>query len=278
MTLNGTVDTPDNIEPDGTIYVTQGDVDWLSSNFTLVRNRENTIVFSPEEGALNPYVDVQMKTEVSQIDNRQLSINNDGVFTDNEISDPISQVGRTQVINIVLSVDGEVADLLPTLAQSDTNCNIRRDNVPPTLNYTYSEAELDRLATCVNVAALESENARQILDSQAVSLSSTPNRSQGEIVGLLGNQFLSFAEQLQNTNQEELIELGVTQFVIAPIQRRLFYRVEDFVVNAGREVGLDYLRVYPYFEGIYEINRDSSVRGTYDYVFNEVKFEYQRNF
>ena len=279
LTLNGTVDTPDNIEADGTVYVTQGDVDWLSSNFTLVRNRENIIAFSPDEGVLNPYVDLQMKTEVSELNNfRQLNNDNNDSFNNNEIPDPLSQVGRTETINIVLSIDGEVADLLPTLAQSDNNCNIRRDNVPPTQNSTYSQAELDRLATCVNVAALESENARQILDSQAVSLSSTPNRSQGEIVSLLGNQFLSFAEQLQNSNQEELINLGVTQFVIAPIQRRLFYRVEDFVVNAGREVGLDYLRVYPYFEGIYEINRDSSVRGTYDYVFNEVKFEYQRNF
>ena len=278
LTLNGTADTPDNIEPDGTVYVTQGDVDWLSSNFTLIRNRENTIVFNPEEGVLNPYVDVQMKTEVSQIDNRQLNSNNDDLFYNNEIPDPISQVGRSEIINIVLSIDGEVADIIPNLAQSDNNCNVRRDNVPPTQNFTYSETELNQLATCVNVAALESEDARQILDSQAVSLSSTPNRSQGEIVSLLGNQFLSFADQLQNSNEEELVNLGVTQFVIAPIQRRLFYRVEDFVVDAGREIGLDYLRVYPYLEGIYEINRDSSVRGTYDYVFNEVKFEYQRNF
>ena len=280
LTLNGTADTPDNIEPDGTVYVTQGDVNWLSNNFTLVRNRENTIVFNPEEGVLNPYLDVQMKTEVSQIDNpRQLSSTNNGVFTDNEIPDPISQVGRTETINIVLSIDGEVADVLPTLAQSSpNNCNITPDDVPPTGNSTYSQSKLDRLSTCINLIALNSGNARQILDSQAVSLSSIPNRSQGEIVSLLGNQFLSFAEQLQNSNQEELLELGVSQFVIAPIQRRLFYKVEDFVVDAGREIGLDYLRVYPYLEGIYEINRDSSVRGTYDYVFNEVKFEYQRNF
>lgn len=274
LNLNGTADTPDNIIPDGTLYVTKGDVDWLSSNFTLVRSRDNTIVFNPEEGVFNPYVDVRMTTEVSELSNiRQL--NSDS----NEIPDNISQVGRAETINIFLNVNGEVADILPTLNQAETNgCNIRPNNVPPANNLTYSQTELNKLANCINVAALQKGNARQLLDSQAISLSSTPSRSQGEIVNLLGNQFLGFAEQLQNSSEEELLELGVTQFVITPIQRRLFYKVEDFVVGAGKKVGLDYLRVYPYVEGIYEINRDSSVRGTYDYVFNEVKFEYQRNF
>lgn len=274
LTLNGTADTPDNIEPQGTIYLTRGDIDILSTNFTLVRDRENTVVFVPEEGVLNPYVDVRIKTEVSQFNNVG-QLRGDG----NEIPLPISQVGRAETINVVLSIDGEVTDILPTLGQSSpNNCNIAPNNVPPTQDYTYSQAELDRLANCVNSAAFNAENARQILDSQAVSLSSTPSRSDGEIIGLLGNQFLELADKLQNSNQDELVDLGVTQFVIAPIQRRLFYKVEDFVVDAGQEIGLDYLRVYPYVEGIYELNRDSSVRGTYDYIFNEVKFEYQRNF
>ncbi|VEP14086.1 conserved hypothetical protein [Hyella patelloides LEGE 07179] len=275
LTLNGTADTPNNIKPKGTVYITKGDVDWLSSNFTLARNHENTIAFNPEDGVFNPYIDVQMKTEVAELDNiRQLD--NDDT---NEISDDVSQVGRAETINIFLSVNGEAADIIPNLGQTSSNeCNIRPNNAPPTNNLTYSQTELNQLAECVNTAASDRGSARQFLDSQAVSLTSIPSRSQGEIVNLLGNQFLAFADQLQNSNQEELINLGVTQFVIAPIQRSLLYRVEDFVVDTGREIGLDYLRVYPYLEGIYEINRDSSVRGTYDYILNEVKFEYQRNF
>ena len=274
LTLNGTADIPDNIKPEGTVYITQGDVDWLSSNFTLVRNRDNQLIFNPDKGVFNPYVDVEMKTEVSELNNvRQLSGDS------NEVSDSISQVGRTETINIVLSVNGEAADLIPTLTQPSTNgCDVRPNDAPPTNNYTYSQAELDKLATCLNLAAEDRGNARQLLDSQGVDFSSTPNRRQGEIVNLLGNQFLTFAEKLQNSNQEELLELGVTQFVIAPIQRRLFYKVEDVVVGAGEKLGLDYLRVYPYLEGIYEINRKSSVRGTYDYVFKEIKFEYQQDF
>jgi translocation and assembly module TamB len=274
LTLNGTADAPDNIIPDGTIYITRGDVDWLSSNFTLVRSRDNTLVFNPEGGVLNPYLDIQMKTEVSQLNNvRQLDSDS------NEIPDNISQVGRTQTINIFLDIDGEVADIIPNLAQSQTNgCNIRPNNVPPSNNLTYSQTELNSLANCINLAALETGNARQLLNSPAINLRSTPSRRQGEIVNLLGNQFIGFAEQLQNSSEEELLELGVTQFVITPIQRRVFYKVEDVVVGAGRKVGLDYLRVYPYLEGIYEINRNSSIRSTYDYVFNEIKFEYQRDF
>jgi autotransporter translocation and assembly factor TamB len=273
LLLNGTADTPSNIEPKGTIFINSGDVDWLSSNFTLVRNRQNTVVFTPQAGLLNPYLDVQMKTEVSNLNNlRQLQPDR------NEISDDISQVGRTEVITVNLVIDGEAEELLPNLGKTASNCNVRPDNVPPSGRVNYSQTELNQLATCINVAALNGQRDRNLLNSPAVQLTSTPTRSQGEIVSLLGNQFLSFAEELQNSNAEELLNFGVAQFVITPIQRRLFYRVEDFVVGVGKDIGLDYLRVYPYLEGIYEIKRDASVRATYDYVLNEGRLEYQLRF
>ena len=274
LTVNGTVDNLENIKPLGTIYLAQGDVDWLSSNFTLVRNRENTIVFSPEKGVLDPYVNVQLKSEVSKLDDvRQLASNS------NEVSDPISQVGRSETISILLSIDGEVAEIIPTLvAGSSNDCGTHENNLTSNSSYRYSQTELDKLANCINNATSDRGTAQQVLDSPAIALTSIPSRREGELINLLGNQFIGFAEKLQNSNQEELLELGVTQFVVAPVQRSLFYRVEDVVVGAGKNIGLDYLRVYPFFEGIYEVNRESAVRGTYDYVFNEVKFEYQRSF
>ncbi|BAU66529.1 hypothetical protein STA3757_39340 [Stanieria sp. NIES-3757] len=273
LTLNGTANTPSNIRPQGTIFITRGDVDWLSSNFTLVRSRENTAVFTPEAGLLNPYLDVQMRTEVSNLNNvRQLESDS------NEISDDISQVGRNNIINVNLVIDGEAEELLPNLGQTASNCNIRPDNAPPSGQANYSQKELNQLATCVNVAALNGADNRNLLNSPALQLTSIPSRSQGEIVSLLGNQFLSFAEELQNSSAEELFNLGVAQFVITPLQRRLFYGVEDFVVGVGKNIGLDYLRVYPYLEGIYEIKQDASVRATYDYVLNEGRIEYQIRF
>jgi hypothetical protein len=214
-----------------------------------------------------------MQTEVFDINYlRQLEQNR------NEIPDDTVQSGRNNIITVNLVIDGEAEELLPTLRKTATNCNIRPDNAPPSGQVNYTQTELNQLATCVNVAALNGTGDRNLLNSPAVQLTSTPSRSQGEIVSLLGNQFLSFAEELQNSNAEQLLNLGATQFVITPLQRRFFYTVEDFVVGIGKDIGLDYLRVYPYVEGIYEIKRDSFIRATYDYFLNEAKLEYQLRF
>ncbi|MBE9167239.1 hypothetical protein IQ238_06740 [Pleurocapsales cyanobacterium LEGE 06147] len=274
LILNGIYDTLASLEPEGTLLITRADVDLLANNFSLARDRENTIVFTPQEGLFNPYLDVQLGTEVSEL--RNLRLLESGA---NEIPDPISQVGQTDIINVTLSIDGEAQELLPGLGQpAPATCRVNAESpvIEDTVGYT--PAELNRLERCINVAIVEGDRDRQILTSPAVELTSIPSRSEAEIIGLLGEEFLELAEQLQDSNAEELIEFGVAQFVIAPIQRNLFYQVENFVVGVGREIGLDYLRVYPFLEGVYQIDRNSSVRATYDYIFNEVQIRYQRNF
>ncbi len=277
LVLNGIASDLTQIKPQGKLSLTRADINLFSNNFSIVRDRDNKITFKPEAGIFNPYLDIRVQTEISQLKEvSQLDRDRDN----NEIPDPISQVGRNDITTIFLTIDGDAEAIIPTLAKPPADyCNIRPNNAPlsETTKY-YTQRELNRLTTCFNTVALENGSDRQILNSPAVQLTSIPSRSQGEIVSLLGNQFLSFAEQLQNSSQDELINLGVTQFIIAPIQRKVFYRIEDEVVGFGKKLGLDYLRVYPYLEGIYEINRDSSVRSTYDYVFNEFKVEYQRRF
>lgn len=273
LILNGVYDTLASIEPKGTLLLTRADVDLLASNFFLARDRENTVVFTPQDGLFNPYLDLQLNTEVSELTTLRLLESGE-----NEISEPISQVGQTDIINITLSIDGEAQAILPGLGEpAIASCRINAETqVIDTVGYT--QTELDRLETCVNAVVLEGERDRQILTSPAVELTSIPARSQAEIISLLGEEFLALAEQLQGSNAEELLEFGVAQFVIAPLQRRLFRQVDDFVVGVGRGIGLDYLRVYPFLEGVYQIDRDSSVRTTYDYIFNEVQIRYQRNF
>jgi hypothetical protein len=277
LTLNGIASDLTQIEPKGKLYLNQADINLFSNNFSVVRNRDNIITFKPEAGVFNPYVDVRVQTELSQLENvGQLDRDRD----ENELPDPISQTGRSDITTITLAIDGNAEEIIPTLGNPPADfCNIRPSDAPlsETGKY-YTQKELNSLTTCFNTAAIETASDRQILDSPAVQLTSIPSRSQGEIVSLLGNQFISFAEQLQNSNESELVDLGLTQFVVAPLQRRIFYRVEDEVVGFGKKIGLDYLRVYPYLEGIYELDRDSSVRSTYDYIFNEVKIEYQRRF
>jgi translocation and assembly module TamB len=274
LILNGVYDTLASIEPKGTLLLTRADVDLLASNFFLARDRENTVVFTPQDGLFNPYLDIQLNTDVSELTTLRLLESGE-----NEISDPISQVGQTDIINITLSIDGEAQAILPGLGQlAPATCRIDPESEVIEDTVSYTQTELNQFANCINVATLEQERDLQILTSPAVELTSIPARSQAEIISLLGEEFLALAEQLQGSNAEELLEFGVAQFVIAPLQRRLFRQVDDFVVGVGRGIGLDYLRVYPFLEGVYQIDRNSSVRTTYDYIFNEVQIRYQRNF
>ncbi len=279
LLLNGTVDQPSNIKPKGTLTLEQGRVDWLSSSFDLNRTRENTIVFTPKEGMLNPSLDIQLNTEINEFNESDIRLAESG---ENEISEPISQINNGDLITVNLTIDGEAAEILPNLAEKTDKCRIRPiDTSLVSANRYYTEAELNRLTNCFNAGALVDESDLLLIDSPAVELTSTPNRSQEEIISLFGTQFLSFAERLKNSSQSELFDLGANQFIIDPVRRRVFSTVDDKVANAGKKVGLDYLRLYPRLEGIYEVNKDSSVRSSYNYGFqnsHEVRVEYQLRF
>lgn len=277
LTLNGTVDDPSNIKPEGTINVPQAWVNYLSNEFLLNRSRENTVVFTPEAGILNPYLDIQFKTVINDFDQADTRTANIG---SNEINDPISQVNYRNSITVFLTIDGETTAILPFLAQDNDDCDIRPDNTPLVeAKPYYTEEELNRLTTCFNVAV--SKEDEETLSLSGVELTSIPYRREGEIVSLMGNEFLSFADTLANSSQSELFDLGVNTFIIDPLFRRVLYRVDDRVVRFGRKIGLDYLHVFPDLEGIYEINRSSSIRSTYNYGVpnsHEVRVEYQVRF
>ncbi len=274
LILNGTYETLATIEPKGTLLLTRADVNLLNSIFFLARDRENTIVFTPQAGLFDPYLNLQLVNEVSNIRNPRLL--ESGA---NEVPDSFSQAGRTEVVRIFLTVDGQAGGLLPGLGQPvPATCGINRETpiIDDTVEFT--RAELNRLEKCMDIALIDNHRDRQILTSPAVQLTSIPALSQSEIVSLLGEGFLDLAEQLQNSNAEELIEFAVTQLFLSPRARDLLYGVENTVVNAGRKIGLDYLRVYPFVEGLRELDRNSSIRATYDYNFGEFKVQYQRRF
>ena len=280
LTLNGTLDNIPNLQAEGTIQITEGNVNLFSNHFSLVRRHENKIAFNPAAGILNPELDIQMKTEVplvnesglnnlSKLSNRQLSQGS------NEIPDPLAAVGNAKILTVHLDIQGEAQEILPSLGKHPSNyCSVRPDNATLTEKVGYTQAQLDQLAKCVKLAAwsMNSDGDRQIIDTTDVLLSSIPSRSEVEIVSLLGNRFLDFAEKLRNASSEELFNIGATQFIFAPIQRRLFNKFDDAVVNAGKQIGLDYLRVFPFVEGVYEINEDSSIRAIYNYPIDLVNF------
>lgn len=276
LLLNGTVDKPENIRPRGKLLLTRADVDLLSTTFNAARNRENTIIFRPAAGVFNPNLDIILRTEITEVDEGDIGLAESGA---NEIPDPLSRANNADSISVFLNIMGETAEILPNLSSTTNNCNIRAVNsFIIENNRTYGEAELNRLTECFNELALSGGNGSQIINSPAVELTSIPARSKGELVNLFGKKFLSFAEQVANSSQSELFDLGVNQFVVAPIRRSVLYRVDDTVVGIGKKVGLDYLRILPNFEGIVELDENSNARSTYNYALQEVRLEYERRF
>lgn len=280
LTLNGTVDEPTNIIPDGKLMLTRANVNLFSNSFSAARNRDNTIVFTPDAGVFNPQLDIVLRTQVEDIDEQDFNNLRTAATNSNELDDPISETSSSQTIRINLVINGETTEILPNLAQtSNFNCNVRPSDEPLVENaQQYSEVELNRFTQCFNEGAYAGAEDRSLINSPAVELTSVPSLSQGEILGLLSGQFVALAQDLSNRSQSELFDLGVNRFILTPLQNRAFGVVEDTTVRLGKKVGLDYFSVFPNLEGIVEINQDSSVRSTFNYVLGEVRVEYQKNF
>ena len=274
LILNGAANNVPEINADGKLYLTRADVDFVSSEFNLQQAYNNVIVFDPEVSILNPFVDIRLETEVSELDDVDF-----GVVEDNEIPDPISQAGRNEIINVLLIVNGEAEQIIPRVNEdADRLCRLEPPLEPLFAEEIYTQQELNQLAECINYNAFDEDSVRELLNSPAVNLESNPPRSQGAILSLLGNNFIDLAEQLQDSNEEQLLEFGLAQFVLTPLEREVFSFADETINNLGEDIGLDYLRIYPALEGTYQLSNDSSVSATYDYFFNEVKVRYQKQF
>ena len=299
LTLNGTVDEPSNIIPEGTLTLNKAEVDLFSTEFDLLRRRENTIVFTPDAGVFNPRLDVILETAVEDINETEVTSLRSADSNSNEIDDPLSDSNESQTVRVNLVIDGEAQEILPNLGGTgSSSCNIRPNDRPLVENEAYyTEGELNRYTQCFANNLSLSASDRNFIESSAVELTSTPSLDQGEILSLLSNQFVGFARDVSSSSQSELFDLGVQRFVITPLFDGAIDRVDDVTVGLGRNIGLDYLTIYPDLEGIYELDRDSSLRFVYthrlferaieaingtddreDSADSEVRLEYQRNF
>ena len=293
LTLNGPATILPQIRPNGTIYLRRGEISLFnnpslenlnlqnltslqSDRFNLVRGRDNVAVFEPNQGLLNPSLDIQFVNVVTEPD--QTLIVRDSAS--NEIPDPLVLGNNANTISILLSVNGQASEIIPALGKNTAQaCQALQQPFPIPKEDGYTEAELNQLETCLGTAAIEGGSNLQVLASPAVELTSTPPRSQGAIIALLSNQFLGLAEQLQNTNEEALLQSIATQFIVAPLLRDVLFGVQSTVSGFGRNLGLADLRVLPpAVEGVYELNQQSSVTFTLDYTENEVQVRYQRRF
>lgn len=287
LTLNGTIDQPSNILPEGTLILDRANVDLFSTNFKLARYRENTIVFTPDAGVFNPTLDLVLNTQVQNIKDQQFNTLLSVEANSNEIPIPLSDTNNSETVRVSLAVDGEAQEILPSLGQTTSpNCNIRPNNEPLVeTQKSYTAAELNRFTKCFNKATYEAvsqgdtiASQSNIINSPIIELTSVPSFNRGEIVQLLSDQFLTFAKNIGTQTQTQLFSLGVNKFVIEPFLSNVLYQVEDTTVNFGKKIGLDYLSLYPDLEAVYKINSNSSVRSTYNYILKEGRIEYQRSF
>jgi len=109
LTINGGLG---DLQPDGIIRVTRGQVNLFTTNLTLARRRENVAIFRPENG-LNPTLDVQLLASVTEVSNQLPTA---GPISQTEILDnPISGFNELQTIRIQASIEGSADNILQNL-------------------------------------------------------------------------------------------------------------------------------------------------------------------
>ncbi|NER26675.1 MAG: DUF748 domain-containing protein [Symploca sp. SIO1C4] len=298
VTANGTLD---NLQPDGTIELERGSVDLFSSQFFLSRSHQHKIVFSPEKGLFNPNLDIKMET-VASLPPDQLRLEP----TETEIREDVVTPARSDQVNITLSIKGEASQLLGVTQGESENCRTGQDSSPSlplegNANI-FSPEELQRLETCIYAATRAVGPDSQILDAPIVTLTSTPARSEAEILALLGEQFITVATDavtdLEQGEEAKLLEFAARRYIIKPFVRELVTDVTSGINNAvraaGREVGLTDLRLYPSLqesrqskntpalsvvvEGSRQAGDNSFFNIIYDSEFNEFQLRYETRF
>jgi len=243
------------------------------TTFFLSRTNENRIVFDPNDSILNPSIDIEVQADIVDY-SRQLPVTGS-----NEIAEPIVRGGRGDNIQVVLNIDGGLGQLLPVLS-SQVNQFCYLPTSETIIGDKISSERLKEVETCVNLAVLNQQGANfNLFNSPIVSLSSTPNRSEGELINLIvGGQLINIADQLQNLSGEQLFENGLIQFFLVPIANNLSFVVNERVSTWGKPLGMKDLRIFPLVEGVYEVQDKSSVSVSYDYIYGEFKVRYQMQF
>lgn len=177
--LTGDLDNP---LLDGDVLLTKGNVNLFTTNFNLARRSRNVASFTPEQG-LNPYLQVELVTAVTEVSRSRSSFDN---VSTSEISDAqdFDDFGSLQTVRVRAKVDGPASTLL--------------DNI---------------------------------------TLASSPSRSQGEIISLIGGGFVDTLGRggdgtLALANLAGSALLGNIQSVInnaltGPVEVRIFPAIVD---------------------------------------------------
>jgi hypothetical protein len=242
----------------------------IETRFLLNRRNQNQVVFNPEDGILNPYLDIELETLVSEAPD----FTRQRVEQSNEIAD--DTLGRVRRVNINLAIKGQTAQLLPSLSKDAAQaCQIRTQGPPIPQGNSFTEKELDNLEICLQNITAQGNSDTQLLSNPIIELTSSPPRSEGEIVRLLGEQLFVIGEAFQGANEGELLRVGVAQILVPLILQDIVYNVE---YSIGNFLGVADLRLFPSIEVANKVGDEAFIRSSYDYTFNEFKVQYERRF
>lgn len=273
LLINGHLNNFATLQPEGSIIINRGLINFLETRFFMERRHLNQVVFQPEQGLLNPELDMQLRTIVSEVPNTTKQLR-----TGETSEIPDDSLNKVQRIDINLALKGSLNQLIPNLNQDQTEvCQIRNPLQPIRTETTFSEAELEQLETCLTLLANQRQGTpdEQLLSNPVISLTSNPPRSQGEIVRLLGEQLFVLADALQGQNTEQLIQFGIVQLALPMVFQTIIYDIETAVSDT---IGSTDFRVVPFLETIYEVENKGFVRLSYDYGFNEFRVRYEKRF
>ncbi|MGK7936878.1 MAG: hypothetical protein AB4206_13940, partial [Xenococcaceae cyanobacterium] len=273
ITLNGSLDNLQNLKPQGTIRLKNGSVEIIAAKVFVARRYDNRINFTPEEGLLNPELDIQLKSYLFNI----------GIIPTigSEIPDEISRSGRVKSIELTIGVKVRVGELLPQLSQTIADvCQIRPADIEPIpQTESFSPAELQQLSSCVELGAstdfANSIQLETLLRSSGITITSSPTLTKNEIIALLGPQNQETIEALQQQNSAQLFSLGLTQLLFAPFLEGVIFQVNEGANYVGNRIGLSDVRLYPVIETVPQVGKNSWLRFSYDYIYNEGKIIYE---
>ena len=284
ITVNGGLN---NLRGNGEIELKRGSLFILENSFFITRDRKQVVTFSPNRSLLNPQLDVELQTTVVDAPNFDRL-----EAQDSEIRDDIVAAANPEQIDVRILVEGEAQELLASLGRDASNgdaCityqrNIRLSELGT--NITESENKLRIVSDCINVNSKVSIQTKDLLDNPAVALTSTPSRSNSEILSLLGNRTFAalqkLEQQLTGGNETELLESLVLDYLVAPLETEItqefLYQAQKPVNSLGKSIGLTRLQVFPSVTGLKDINENSSARFVYDYEAGEFRVQYEARF
>ncbi|EAZ88025.1 translocation/assembly module TamB domain-containing protein, partial [Crocosphaera chwakensis] len=279
LTLNGQIDRLSlidilSVEPSGQIKINSGQVNIPVTRVFISDQNQNTLTFLPEQGLLNPLIDLELKLYIFAVALRSIQ--------DNEIPDDIVQSGRAKSAEITLNIQGSANEVLPNINNVVGDvCQFNTKNSPPIETYNKTSPEnLRALARCIEVNNLGSNSIADLLRSPIVSFSSNPPLTNTELSTLFSQQVSPVIEELQKQNSSQLLETGVVQsaVVILPFLQDWVFNTNQQTSQFGENIGLTNLRLFPVLETVYKLEDDALIRFSYDYTLNEATIRYENKF